>query len=427
MKPSARIQAVIDILEINDNINLPLDSCLGDYMRKRRYIGSKDRSNIVDRIYNIIRHSARINWWINHLSVKNSPRNKVICWLILSEKITLNKLHSLFNGAKYSPEKLSLEEIKIANKLNGHNIEHKDMSETIIVECPPQFEEKLRQYFKDNFKNEMLEMLKPATLDIRTNIFATNREDVQKSLLKDNIETTITPFSPWGLRCKNKAYLSKTKAMNKGWIEIQDEGSQLIAYICNAKSGMQVLDYCAGGGGKTLALAAAMNKKGRIVAMDIDEKRLEKGRKRYKKAGISDIIEMRPLSDPRHKKWFKRQKETFDIVLIDAPCSGTGTWRRNPDMKWNSYAPPLSELIETQSDILEKLARKVKIGGKLIYATCSLLNEENEEQIEKFLKKHNEFKIQPINENMGIGTPFMKLTPYKHKTDGFFAAILERI
>jgi 16S rRNA (cytosine967-C5)-methyltransferase len=184
--------------------------------------------------------------------------------------------------------------------------------------------------------------------------------------------------------------------MNKGWVEIQDEGSQLIAYVCGVKPGMQVLDYCAGGGGKTLALAAAMQRKGRIVAMDTDARRLEKGKLRFKKAGISDIIEVRPLSDDRHRKWLKRQKGTFDIVLLDVPCSGSGTWRRNPDARWRSYGPSVEELLPVQAEILDKTVAVVKEGGRLVYATCSLLPEENEKQVEAFLVRHPEFEVEPL-------------------------------
>ncbi len=426
MKPASRIQATIEILERDQNIRVPLDSCVGDYMRNRRYIGSKDRRAVAERVYEIARYHARINWWLDKCGIEETPRSRVICWLALGEHADEKRLNDLLDGSDYAPEKLDDTEIAFIQKLAGQNIEHDDMSEAVLVECPPEFEDILRGYFGTDFKDEMLAMLNPATLDVRANIFAMERENVQNSLAKDGIETKLTPFSPWGLRCVEKAYLSKTKAMNKGWIEIQDEGSQLIAHVCDVKSGMQVLDYCAGGGGKTLALAGAMKRKGRVVAMDLDEKRLEKGRRRYKKAGLADIIEVRPLSDARHKKWFKRQKATFDIVLTDVPCSGSGTWRRNPDMRWRNYGPNLEELVTIQAEILYKVAKAVKIGGKLVYATCSLLPAENEKQVEKFLNDHPEFEIQPLDESLGLGTPFMRLTPKRHKTDGFFAAVLKR-
>jgi 16S rRNA (cytosine967-C5)-methyltransferase len=255
------------------------------------------------------------------------------------------------------------------------------------------------------------------------NTFLATRDEVKKSLAKDDIETADTPFSPWGLRVDGKVFLSKSKAFAKGWIDIQDEGSQLIAHMCGVKPGLQVLDFCAGAGGKTLALASAMMRKGRIVAMDTEERRLEKGKERFKRAKISDIIEVRPLTDERHRKWLRRQKETFDVVLLDVPCTGTGTWRRNPDMRWRNYGPGLEELKAVQQDILEKACGAVKKGGRLVYATCSLLPDENEEQVAAFLEKHPEFSVQPPDDPK-LGAPYMRLTPLRHATDGFFAAIL---
>ncbi len=426
MKPASRIQATIEILERDQNIRVPLDSCVGDYMRNRRYIGSKDRRDVAQRVYETARHHARLGWWLENNSMEITPRNFVICWLVLGENADEKRLRDLFDSSNYAPKKLDDNESDFVKKIVGQQMNNADMPEDVIAECPPEYADVLREYFGDDFKTEMLAMQHPATLDIRANIFAMERENVQQSLAKDGVETTLTPFSPWGLRCLEKAYLSKTKAMNKGWLEIQDEGSQLIAHVCGVQPSMQVLDYCAGGGGKTLALASAMMRKGRVVAMDLDEKRLEKGRRRYKKAGLADIIEVRPLSEDRNKKWLKRQKGTFDIVLTDVPCSGTGTWRRNPDMRWRNYGPDLAELLETQAAILDKVAKAVKVGGKLVYATCSLLPDENEKQIENFLKTHEEFEVEPLDEALGLGSPYMRLTPHRHKTDGFFAAVLKR-
>ncbi|MGB4058193.1 MAG: RsmB/NOP family class I SAM-dependent RNA methyltransferase, partial [Alphaproteobacteria bacterium] len=157
---------------------------------------------------------------------------------------------------------------------------------------------------------------------------------------------------------------------------------------------------------------------------DMDERRLQKGKERFRKAQVSDIIEIRPLTDERHRKWLRRQKETFDIVLLDVPCTGTGTWRRNPDKRWRLYGPGLEELVKTQSEILDKVAGCVKPGGKLVYATCSLLPAENEDQVTAFLERHPDYKIAPVDET--LGKPFMRLTPLRHNTDGFFAAVLKK-
>ena len=423
MKPASRIQATIDVLEkITENTRVPMDTVVGDYMRQRRYIGSKDRREVAERVYDMARAHARLGWWLGKISAEDTPRTRVLTWLAVGEGTDAKRIDDLFDGSKYAPEKLSEEEQKYFEGLVGQEINHADMPAEVKVECPPLYEDKLKNYFADDFKTEMTAMLQTAPLDLRVNTFTCNLEKAQNYLEADGVKTTTTPYSPVALRCEGKAYLARTKAFNKGWIEIQDEGSQLIAHICGAQPGMQVLDYCAGAGGKTLALAAAMQRKGRIVAMDNDERRLKKGRERYKKAKVADIIEVRHIDE--NAKWLKRQKGKFDIVLTDVPCTGTGTWRRNPDMRWRVFGPSLEELTEIQAEILDKVAPLVKEGGRLVYATCSLLPDENEMQIERFLKDHPEFEIQSVPET--LGSPFMRLTPYRHGTDGFFAAILRK-
>ncbi|MBK9586000.1 MAG: RsmB/NOP family class I SAM-dependent RNA methyltransferase [Alphaproteobacteria bacterium] len=427
MKPSSRIEATIEILSKGHLARVPLDSSVGDYMRVRRYIGAKDRNEIAQRVYNIVRAHARLGWWLDKAGVENKPRHLVIAWLVLGEKLQQKRLADLFDASQYSPDLLSEQELYLVRKLEGQALDSPEMPEAVCAECPPEFEARLRELFGDDFLPEMQAMLLPAPLDLRVNLFLMDKEKVISALEGDNVKTSETPYSPWGLRCAGKAFLSRTKAFRKGWIEIQDEGSQMIAALCEAQPGMQVLDFCAGAGGKTLALAGAMMRKGRIVAMDTDENRLMKGRARYKKAQLADIIEVRPLSDDRHRRWLKRQKGTFDVVLLDVPCSGSGTWRRNPDMRWRVYGPEIAELKTLQMDILEKASPCVKPGGRLVYATCSLLREENEAQIEAFLERHPDFTLEPVDETRGLGSPFMRLTPLRHQTDGFFAAVMKRV
>lgn len=426
MKPQARIQATIDVLDKNiENTRIPLDGVVGDYMRHRRYIGSKDRANIAERTYEIARAHARLGWWLDKVGTDDTPRNRVIAYVALVEGADEKRFtKDLFDGSKYAPEPLSDAELAFAKKLIGQTLEHEDMPPSVRVECPPLYEDKLKAYFGDDFEAEMSALIDGATLDMRVNTFTCDVEKAENYLEADGVKTERTPYCPHGLRALGKAYLARTKAFNKGWIEIQDEGSQLIAHVCGAQAGMQVLDYCAGAGGKTLALAAAMQRKGRIVAMDMDDRRLMKGKDRYKKAGVADIIETRALSEDKQRKWLKRQAGKFDIVLLDVPCTGTGTWRRNPDMRWRVYGPALEELVEIQQDILERACKAVKPGGKLVYATCSLLPDENEHQVEKFLAAHPEFDVHPLDKSLKIGSPYMRLTPHRHNTDGFFAAVM---
>ena len=430
--PAARYQASIDLWDKITNARVPMDGVCGDYFRMRRFIGSKDRAEIAARAYDMMRTLDRLSWWCTHVSLPHTARSFVLVAAILIDGKTIDELPDLFNGNKYHPEELTGDEIEALKKLT--TLDHKDMPENIMTECPPWAYNRLKDLFGDTYVDEMAAMLEPANLDIRVNTLKIDRGNAGALLAKDDIETTPCPYSPVGLRLKSKAYLAHSKAFKKGYIEIQDEGSQLLALICNAQPGMQVLDYCAGGGGKTLALAAQMQGKGRIVAMDIEEKRLVKSKPRLTKADVHNV-ELRPILDDKHRKWFKRQKDKFDIVLIDAPCSSSGTWRRNPDLKWHHYGPTHASIQDMQVDILSRVYSSVKIGGRLIYATCSLFKEENENQVEAFLKDNTNFKLIPAPQawaETGMKTPcpvesdYLRLSPAKHKTDGFFAAILER-
>lgn len=219
------------------------------------------------------------------------------------------------------------------------------------------------------------------------------------------------------------------KLFQDGLFEIQDEGSQLIALAAAPKPGMRVLDICAGAGGKTLAMGALMENKGSITAADISEGRLKRAKQRFKRAGMFNTT-LLPLSS-ENDKILKRKRGTFDIVLVDAPCTGTGTWRRDPDKKWRNIGPNLSSLLETQARILDSAAKQVKPGGKLVYATCSLLFEENEAQFAAFLEKHPDFTQTDLSKmpelaHIPLSGAAMRLLPSEHKTDGFFCAIAVR-
>lgn len=426
MNPAARIKAVIDILDRISTSRIPMDLTVGDYMRNRRYIGSKDRADIVERVYKIARHQARLGWALEQVGAPDNSRTRALALLTLLEGKP--EVEHFYDGSQYGAAPLSDDEKALIPKLL--NVDLAEAPELVALEIPKEYEASLRGYFGDSFAAEMGAMLEGANLDLRVNTVSKTREEVQTSLAKDSVDTTELPYSPWGLRTKGKVYLSHTKAFKAGWIDIQDEGSQLIAVACNAQPGQQVLDYCAGGGGKTLALANAMKIKGRIVAMDMEEARLLKSKERFRRARVSDIIEVRPLSDDRHRKWLKRQKETFDVCLVDAPCMGTGTWRRNPDTRWKVYGPGLEALLLVQAEILDKVVHTVKPGGRLVYATCSILPEENEAQVEKFLARHADFELADLKDVWpdGVTPPcegkYMRLTPKRHGTDGFFAAVL---
>lgn len=435
MRDAARIQTAIEILEKIKDSNIPMDNTMRDYLHHRRYIGSKDRKYIVELVYNIVRSTARLGWWLDHVKLEDTPRSRALVYIML-DGLSDHDVSIRFTGEKYCPDPLSDDEKAAVEKLNGSQLIHDDMPEAVKVECPDWAEDKLRPLFGDDFAAELKAMLEPAQMDLRVNTLKLTRDQAQDSLAKDDVETTKTPYSPHGLRAVGKPYMSATKAFHKGFVEIQDEGSQLISHLCGVQPGMRVLDFCAGGGGKTLGLAAAMQGKGIIFAMDNNSRRLEKGRRRYKKADVHNI-EVRSLEDEKNRKWLRRQKDAMDVVLVDAPCSSSGTWRRNPDLRWNWYGPNLEEITTLQAEILERVSDKVKIGGRLVYATCSLFAEENEQQIEKFLKAHSNYKVLPVpdiwpeNADGGandcpVSTDFLRLTPKNHQTDGFFTAVLER-
>lgn len=299
----------------------------------------------------------------------------------------------------------------------------------VRAECPDWAADKLHTLFGDAFENNLAAMIDPAPLDLRVNTVKGTVDEALESLKKDKVRVSKTQFSPVGLRVEGKPFMSDTKAFRSGLVEIQDEGSQMIGLVSGVKPGMRVLDFCAGGGGKTLILAALMNNKGNIVATDNDTRRLEKGRPRYKKAGVHNV-ELRSLTEEQNRKWLRRQKGTMDVVLVDAPCSSSGTWRRNPDLRWKWYGPSLEEIIAMQADILDKVADKVKAGGRLVYATCSLFAEENEKQVELFIARHPEYSVLPLAQALESGAsvpndgPYLRLFPKDHATDGFFAAVL---
>lgn len=438
MTPAARLQATIDLLTMIDHAPVPMDTVTGDYFRPRRYIGSKDRAAIVERTYTLIRHHGRLTWWAARLDITPDPRAQVLLGLSLIDQLPPTEIANLFDGTPYGPTPLAPAETAMIADLAGKKLEPEGMSIETRLECPSEHVDKLHRLSAslnpDNpavaLSDMMGALLIPATLDLRINPMKVTREAAIKSLAADAVTAVPTPFAPLGLRLTEKTFLSATNAFRHGLVDIQDEGSQLIAHVCGAAPGMQVLDYCAGGGGKTLALAAAMRNKGRIVAMDQDSRRLDKARQRLRRAGVADIVEVRPLDDDRHRKWLRRQKGTFDVVLVDVPCSGSGTWRRNPDTRWRNFGPTLEELQKTQAEILDRVAATVKPGGRLVYATCSLFIEENDDQIAAFLSRHPEFQIARVPDIWPAGTPcpvtgdFLRLFPHLHQTDGFFAAIL---
>jgi len=274
-----------------------------------------------------------------------------------------------------------------------------------------------------------------AALDLRVNTFKAKRDEVQAALAKANIDAQPTPYSPWGLRIHGKPALSKLDLFTQGQVEVQDEGSQLLALMTDAKRGEMVVDFCAGAGGKTLALGASMRNTGRLYAFDTSGHRLAALKPRLARSGLSNVYPVQ-IAHERDDR-IKRLAGKIDRVLVDAPCSGLGTLRRNPDMKWRQSPQAIGEMKEKQAAILASAARLLKPGGRLVYATCSLLEDENEMIARVFGEAHGrDFKPLPaaeLLEKAHVGTPhalvrdeFLRLWPHRHQTDGFFAAAWER-
>ena len=431
MTPAARIAAIIELLTEIDEIPRPADAIVSQYFRSRRFIGSKDRNAISTRTYDILRHQARLSWWATKKHQEQNARIRLLAYLRLVEKSSPSEVSKLFNSSKYAAEDLSPEEEKFVRQLKGHTLFHPEMTDEVTCECPDWAAEGLKKRFGFSFKKEMESLLNSAPLDLRVNPLKTTREEALHALQNLDLVVSETPYSPLGLRVKKRPALGQIKMLKEGAIEIQDEGSQLVAFLVAPVAGERVVDFCAGAGGKTLAISAAMKNKGRIIACDVLANRLKRSGERFRRAGLHNI-ETRTLTSERDA-WVKRHKKSCDRVLVDAPCSGTGTWRRNPDARWKELGPGLSNLVPLQASILQSASRLVKPGGRLVYATCSMLPEENNEQIEKFLDNNSDFKLVPV-QSCGADIPnlpdtgdYLSLTPAKHNTDGFFGAVMERI
>lgn len=416
--PGARIQAAIELLAEVLASPRPADGVISAWFRERRYIGAKDRKAVHERLYDILRRKARLAWWLDRIDEETTPRSLALAHLALADHAKLDHLNTLFDGEKFCPARLSSDERKWATELERHRLDHAEMPDWIKYEYPEWLDEKFRARFADKLSDEMQALLLPAKLDLRVNALKTTREAAVAALAAEEIEAEPTPLSPWGLRVPARVNLMASKAFKDGLVEVQDEGSQLAALLVDAKPGMAVCDFCAGAGGKTLALASMMDNKGRLVACDVSAGRLKRSTERLRRAGIHNVTTH--VLDAQGAKWLKRQAGTFDRVLVDAPCSGTGTWRRNPDAKWKLKPEDLAELTVKQTEILERAAKLVKPGGQIVYATCSLLPEENEAQIERFLAANQDFCLAPLDG----GKTYLNLTPFQHATDGFFAAKL---
>jgi len=440
MTPAARLQAVIDILGQIEGTAKPVERLLRDWGRAHRFAGSKDRAAIADDLYAILRHRSSLAWRMG----SDTPRALAIAF-------AAERAETLFRGEGYGPAALGEDErAALAHPPPDAPPLH------VQSEYPPFLEDELKRAFGDDLLPEMLALQQRAPVDLRVNRLKAQRDDVLRELRAQGYDAEPTSRSPLGIRLPaGTKNLERTPSFLSGAFEFQDEAAQLAALLCEAKPGMRVLDLAAGAGGKSLALAAQMQNRGEIVATDVRAQSLVELAGRAKRAGVTIIqtqilplphagggegwgegvskieravITPSPLpSPPEGGEGTSFQNVSslregegdsfFDVVLLDAPCSGTGTWRRQPELRWRLTPQRLRELMATQDELLARAAAQVKSGGRLVYATCSVLPCENEDRIAAFLQSHPDFRR--------AGEDF-RASPHSTSTDGFYAAVLGR-
>ena len=437
MTPGARVAATIELLdEVVSRSDRPADLIANAFFRSRRFIGGGDRRAVSDRVWGILRRYGQLVWWLDGTRHPDrSARALAAADLLLVEGLTLRDLQAMFDGGRYRPPPLDEAEARALRQMEGHSLSHPGQPDWVRLNVQEWVAPHLRDAYGEAWGREIAALEAPPPVDLRVNRLKATVVEARQALHHEGIETEPMRYAPDGLRLTRRLSVVAGEAFRNGLVEIQDEGSQLVAALVDARPGMQVADYCAGAGGKTLAIAAGMNNKGRVVAMDVLETRLDRSAQRLRRAGAHNV-ERRAL-DAGNAKWLKRQKGAFDRVLVDVPCSGTGTWRRNPDGRWTLAQQDLAELLPKQAGILDAASRLVKPGGGLIYATCSVLPIENERQVEAFLQRHADFALVPVADLWSQAVrgeppaeiahvPYLKLSPLRHGTDGFFAATLVR-
>lgn len=414
---AARIEQVRQVLGEILQWQYPADAVLSHWFRAHSNAGPRDRGEIAEAVFDVLRHLRRYRQFAEsgqgaatrRLAVLGLasvwPRSTLDTGLDEHERAWLDyvqafAVNSLPLGVRYS----------VPDWLEAH------------LTSLPEAESLLRA------------LNQPAPLDLRVNPFKTDRAAVLAAWAQGpeaRWAAQATPYSPWGIRIQGRPPVNRWTSFERGEIEVQDEGSQLLAALVGPKRGEMVIDYCAGAGGKTLLLGALMRSTGRLYAFDVSAARLARAKPRFARSGLSNIVPVAIAE--RHDQRVKRLRGKAHRVLVDAPCSGLGTLRRNPDLKWRQHPESLEQLLATQAAILRDAAACVRPGGRLVYASCSLLPEENEQQVQAFLAEHPEFTLldaSTVLADRGITLtfdgPMLHLRPDVHGTDGFFAAVMQR-
>ncbi len=411
---------------LNDMLSFdkPADARMSEFFRNNRDLGNKERAFIAESVYGVIRRFRFLSTLTaNDENDPDDARKLILAWLLRVQGRSLRDLDDMLT----EQQKEWAIAIKAKSTENFPIAVQADVRDWL-------WEKLVSQYGEEQALTICRSMFDQATLDLRVNTIKGTPEEVLAKMIAENINNeniiAAMPFSPIGIRMPNRVGISQHVLFTEGKIEVQDEGSQILSYLVAPKRGQMVADLCAGAGGKTLALGALMRNTGRLYAFDVSEKRLNNLGKRLKRSGLSNLNAQ--LINNENDLKLKRLNAKFDRVLVDAPCSGLGTLRRNPDLKWRQTEQDVIELNAKQTNILARAAKLVKAGGRVVYATCSLLKEENEVIAEAFLNAHPDFVLIPANEvlaqqqiNLDTGK-YLNLLPHLHGTDGFFAAVFEK-
>ena len=430
MTPAARLSAAIEVIDTIESQRVPAAQALKEWGSSHRFAGSGDRAAIAGLVWDVLRRRASSAW----IMESDSARARVLGMLKVERGMDADAIAALCDGSRFAPQPLTdMERSALTSRTTD------DAPPPIAGDYPEWLDPYLAQMFGDDRALEAAAMASRAPLDLRVNTLKAKREKMLRSLAHLNAQET--PWSLLGLRIELGADarnpgIHAEEDFIKGAIEVQDEGSQLAALFSAAKPGEQVIDLCAGAGGKTLALAAMMGGKGRLIATDRDKRQLAPIHERLSRAGVHNAEirapkgEAEPLADIK----------AADLVLIDAPCSGTGTWRRNPDAKWRIRPGALEIRLKDQVEVLDRASAMVKAGGRIAYITCSVLPPENSEQVRSFVARHPEFSIQPPEQTASVlwdkAEAFAEaalrtaegwlMTPRRTGTDGFFVSVLRR-
>lgn len=422
MHPKALLDACAELVRLTLKFDHPADAIVARFFRDNRGLGPRERATLAETVYTVLRKKQLFD----HLAPSGSgPKERRLAIL------------GFYGPGDFLRSALNDQEKKWLDACE--KVKPEDLMERHRHNLPEWLVQPLKDQLGDGFWPLVDSLNQGAGLDLRVNDFKAKRSDVQKELAAAGIKAVPTPYSPWGLRISGRPALNKAPAFLRGDFEVQDEGSQLLAMLVDAKRGEMVVDFCAGAGGKTLALGAAMRSTGRLYAFDTSAHRLDSLKPRMARSGLSNVHPA-AIAHERDDR-VKRLAGKVDRVLVDAPCTGMGTLRRNPDLKWRQNLQTVEEMAVKQAAILQSAARLVKSGGRLVYATCSVLPQENEAIAQAFGAANPDFVALPVAtvlEQLKVadaaslcsggedGRLYLRLWPHLHQTDGFFAAVWQR-